>query len=60
MNATREMVDHVRRALMRVDADLTGTPDYEVLAEAAIVAVMERLAVRALQRLQRDMAEDAP
>lgn len=59
MTPTRELVDHVRRALMRADADLTGTPDYEVLAEAAIVAVMEKLAVQALKRLQRDMAEDA-
>lgn len=38
----------IRQALMRADADSTGTPDYDVLAEAAIVAVMERMAVHAL------------
>lgn len=56
----REWVDHVRKALIRKDAETPGeVPDYDVLAEAAVVAMLELMAQQAVQRLKRDIMEQA-
>lgn len=55
----REMVDHVRNALVRKDQEAPGeVPDYDVLAEAAVVAMLELVAQRAIAGLKRNMAEN--
>lgn len=54
----REMVDHVRKALVSKDQETQGeVPDYDALAEAGVVAILELMALRAIGRLKRDMAE---
>lgn len=55
----REWVHHVRQALARKDAETPGeVPDYDVLAEAAVVATIELMARREIAKLKREIRKD--